>query len=555
MFLFISPWKTFSQDLENISQKDAIEIKGSIKAETVFYNVSGREANRKPFSWMISGDPTLSIYGIDIPLNFFFTEQQRNFRQPLNRFGISPKYKWAQVYLGYNSISYSKYTLAGHRFNGVGVELNPGKVRFGFIYGKFKRAVKEEDKDDNDLPEFQSISFRRMGYSMKIGYGTKDNFIDLVLLKAKDDAGSLDSVPVSQNITPAENLVIAIVTKQKFAEYWHFELEAAQSIYTPDTRFGEADEHNNGWTKTFNFLVKERSNTYSSSAFDAAVQYKRRKWGTRIRYNRLSPGYQSMGAYYFLSDVRKITIEPSVKFWKNKINLNMSLGFQRDNLDDKKSLQTNRTIGSLNITAMPISNYQINAYYSNYSLGQKSGVAELDSLAESEIRQTTHNAGVNQTYTIMGTSRIHNIILGLNYQKLNDRNSFTSKFTDYHSMVINANYVLTFIPWTMNIMAGFNSSTYDVGDINTSVWGPVINISKGFLKNSLNVSLTEALTQTRMDGEAFLLTNRLSIRASYKVKKKHQFSLRLSIHGNKGLAPGADTYTETIGKIGYAYKL
>lgn len=542
-----------SQDLENIGDKDPLEIKGTLKAETVFYDVSGRKANRKPFSWMISGDPTLSVYGVDIPLNFFITEQQRDFRQPLNRFGISPKYKWAQVFLGYNSVSYSKYTLAGHRFNGIGVALNPGKFRFGFVYGRFKRAVKEKDIKDDDLPEFQSVSFRRTGYSMKIGYGTEENFIDLILLKAKDDAGSLDSIPTGQDITPAENLVLALVTKQKLARYWFVELEAAQSIYTPDTRFEEASEHENGWTRSFNFLIDEKANTYSSSALDAAVQYKRDKWGARIHYNRLAPGYRSMGAYYFLADVRKITIEPSVKLWKNKVNVNMSLGFQKDNLDDKKSASTNRTIGSVSIAATPLNNYQVNAYYSNYSMGQRSGVAELDSL--SEIKQTTHNAGLNQTYTIMGSTRIHNIILGLNYQKLNDMNEFTSKFTEFNSMVVNANYILTFIPWSMNLMAGFNSSTYDIGPVNTSVWGPVFNLSKSFFRNTLNISLTEALTQTRMDGEAFLMTNRLSVRASYKIKKKHQFSLKLSVHGNKGLATGADTYTETIGKIGYAYKL
>ncbi|MBU2649599.1 MAG: hypothetical protein KKA81_01580 [Bacteroidetes bacterium] len=551
MLLLLTGQILHCQDIENISKQDPLKIKGSLKAEAVFYDVNGRKANREPFSWVISGDPTLSVYGIDIPLNFMFTEQQRSFRQPLNRFGISPKYKWVQVYLGYNSLNYSKYTLAGHRFSGAGFELTPGNFRLGFVYGRFKKAVKE-DQQNNNGGIFQSLSYKRTGYAMKVGYGNSNNYIDLILLKAKDDAGSLDSVPVGQNLTPGENAVLGLITHQKFAKYWSFDLEAAQSIYTPDTRVGGSPEDKNGWMKTFGFLMNEKANTYSSSAVDASLEYQRDLWGAKIQYNRIAPGYQSMGAYYFLADLRNITIEPNVKLWKKKVNVNASLGFQRDNLDDDKSAQTNRTIGSVNISALPVQNYQINAFYSNYSMGQKSGVAELDSL--SEVRQTTHNAGLNQTYTITGESKVHNIILGLNYQKLNDKNEYTAKFTDYHSMVINANYIISFIPWVMNLMAGFNSSTFDIGDIKTAVWGPVLTLSKGFFRNTLNLSLTESLTQTRLKGDPFLMTNRLSFRASYKVKKHHQLSVRLSVHGNKGLDKGADTYTEILGKIGYAYK-
>ncbi|MFO8130499.1 MAG: hypothetical protein R6T99_11430 [Bacteroidales bacterium] len=540
-----------AQDLENTGSEDPFKLKGSVKAEMGFYGVSGKDANRKPFTWSLSGNPTLSVYGIDVPLNFFFTEQQREFRQPLNRFGISPKYKWARLYLGYNSVNYSKHTMAGHRFNGAGINLSPGKFRFGFVYGRLKRAVTEADLDDEDVTVFRSLSYKRMGYSFKIGYGTDEHYVDIILLKAKDDENSLDSVPTGQNLTPAENLVLGLITKQRFASYWQFELEAAQSVYTPDTRLNETNTKQNGWTRTFGFLIKERQNTYTASAVDASLQYQRDTWSARIRYNRLSPQYQSMGAYYFMTDLRKITFEPSIKLWKNKVNINMRLGFQRDNLDNTKRAQTNRTTGLVNITATPLNNYQINASYSNYSLGQQSGNSDPDSLTE--IRQATHNALLNQSYTIVRETKVHNFLLTLNYQKLNDKNEFTSPFTDFNSVAMNVHYVLTFIPTVMTVMTGLNVSTYDVSAINTRVWGPVITISKGFFKNAFNISLSDALSRTALNGSPYLLSNRLSLRATYKYLKKHRFSVRTSIYGNKGLTKGAATYTETLGKISYAY--
>jgi len=57
----------------------------------------GKEAYRKPFTWMLTGSPTLSVYGITLPFSFTISEQQRNFRQPFNKFGVSPYYKWAKL--------------------------------------------------------------------------------------------------------------------------------------------------------------------------------------------------------------------------------------------------------------------------------------------------------------------------------------------------------------------------------------------------------------------------------------------------------------------------
>jgi len=81
--------------------------------------------------WYLQGSPVITVYGIVLPFSFRLSEQQRDFRQPFNQFGVSPYYKWAKLHLGYRSHNWSTYALAGHSITGVGLELTPGKFQVG----------------------------------------------------------------------------------------------------------------------------------------------------------------------------------------------------------------------------------------------------------------------------------------------------------------------------------------------------------------------------------------------------------------------------------------
>ncbi|WP_445737583.1 hypothetical protein [Mariniflexile sp.] len=130
-----------AQDIQNIANQKPFKISGTIGATTTFFNADGRTSNREPFSWAIQGNPTISIYGVDIPFSFTFSEQQRYFRQPFNQFGLSPTYKWATVHLGHQNLKWLEFSLAGHNFFGGGFEINPKKFRIGAVYGRFLRPI------------------------------------------------------------------------------------------------------------------------------------------------------------------------------------------------------------------------------------------------------------------------------------------------------------------------------------------------------------------------------------------------------------------------------
>jgi hypothetical protein len=110
----------------------------------------------RSFSYLFNGAPTITIYGISFPFSVVISDQQRGFRQPFNQYGISPQYKWLTVHAGWQSITWSPFTLAGYNFLGGGVEATPSKWRLGFIYGRFNKAIEENST--------QPLSFQTPAY-------------------------------------------------------------------------------------------------------------------------------------------------------------------------------------------------------------------------------------------------------------------------------------------------------------------------------------------------------------------------------------------------------
>jgi hypothetical protein len=154
-------------------------INGGLQLSNVFYHTSLDTAYRSPLSYIISGQFNLSWKKITLPFSFILSEQERNFRQPFNQFGASPQYKWVTIHAGYRNITFSPYTLAGHTFLGGGVELNPGKLRFAAIYGRFTKAV----HPDSVLILPGQSAYDRYALSVKLGVGKATNYFDVMYLK------------------------------------------------------------------------------------------------------------------------------------------------------------------------------------------------------------------------------------------------------------------------------------------------------------------------------------------------------------------------------------
>jgi hypothetical protein len=549
--LLLIVYSSHAQNVEGIGQQKPVKITGMLAANLMFFDAQGRPANREKFTWFLTGSPTLEIYGITFPFSFTVSEQQRDFRQPFNQFGVSPYYKWVKAHIGFRNVVFSPFTLGGHTMAGGGVELTPGKFRFGFMYGRLYKAIQAIGNPDGSFVE--TPSFRRIGASMKIGYGTEQNFVDFILLKAQDDKSSIDYQSTQTGLTPAENLVVGVYTKQKFLKNFQFEFEFSQSVYTHNTDLTDPDTVKGGFlTKPFSFLMDDtNTSTTYNNAMEGSLAYGKNAYNIRLKYREVGPDYQSMGAYFFQNDVRNITIEPSFNLLKSALTIGGSFGYQTDNLNNLRASTTKRKIGSVMLNARIGNKYTGNLSYANYDIGQAPGTVQLDTLIQ--ISQTTQSWGMLHNLAWLGERLNNNIMVTYNYQTLNDRNPSSAEYTNYNTSTWLASYLLSFIKMKLTLTGSYALTTFKLPSKETMINGPTLAVTKTFFKNALNINLTYSSLAYKIDDEQHQTINRISVNTTYRVAKKHRLNLRFYINESAREAENVESFRETKGDIGYAF--
>ena len=540
-------YKCMAQDLENINKEKPFEFSGTFTLFGSYYNVSGIDPRRKDFSWYLTGNPLLKLYGVEIPFSFTVSEQERSFRQPFNQFCISPTYKWAKAHLGYTNLTWSPFTWSGQTAMGAGVELNPGKFRFGALYGRLNRAVEE----DLTSSEAQTPAFRRMGYAVRIGYGSESSHVDLVMLKGKDDENSLNTIPTSTEVLPGENEVVGISSKMKFTDKLFWDVDVAASIYTRDLRALPLTNDENSIISKFKSLIIINSSTQLYGAYQTEVRFEEKKYKIKAKYRRVEPDYQSMGAYYFQTDVENITLEPSAYLLKNKLRISSSFGQQRDNLLNQKSFTTKRLIGNIGLDWNISNIFGFNANYANYSGEQGKGLKIPNQATQQSY--VSQNMVVMPRLTFVKEKLTHFHTLMANRQWLTDKNPNTAALTEYQ--VDNLNYTSSFVFNKIGVTLG---ATYllSIFDSNANVNrlnGVGLNVSKSFFNNKMITTISANSTQQKLNHENFADILNITFQNTFKLNDHHGLTLMCVYLENKAKALTGISFTEYNIDLGYTY--
>jgi hypothetical protein len=545
-----------AQDLSTLGQQKPVTIHGGLSVRSIFYAANGIEARRKPFSYVVTGAPVLSLYGWSIPVSFVFSEQERNFRQPFNQFGMSPTYKWITLHAGYRNLNFSPYTLAGHTILGGGVELKPGIFRFGFMYGRLNRATVV----DTTSGSLEPFSYTRMGYAVKLGVGNQKASIDFSMVKAKDDSTSISGVPdlrSRQRVTPAENAVFGLTARVTFLKQFYWEADGGLSLYTRNIgsaiRLDTANLLPGILENTLGKFLKINGSTEFYSAYQTSVGYRGKVFSLRLQYRRVDPGYQSMGAYFFNNDVENVTITPSVVLWKQRLRLSGSLGFQRDNLQNQKQATSRRVIGAANVSADFTDQFGVDFNFTNFSTNQR---ARTILIADSFLlAQTTHNLSITPRYIITRPTVNHVFLLSYSRMTLTDQNGTTAKDNNIQSNNIFFNYQLTFQEKGLSFSINLNSAQVKLSSGNNGNEGLTLGITKRLLDNKLSLGLTSSLLRgTQGSGNSTIQNH--GIRADLQASKKHRFNALMNFISNSptGLSDRYNTrYTEFRGELGYNF--
>lgn len=530
----------------------ALKVSGELNLTAGLYAQQGLDMPRGQLTpWGASGRLTLSSKsGFVLPLTFVYNSQNYRYRQPYNQIGASPSYKeWLKLHLGYRNVTFSPLTLAGHTFLGGGVELNPGLLRIGAVYGKFNRAIEANLADPDRVP-----AFRRTGYSARLGVGNQTNYLDFILLKVADDLLSISSVPEEQNLLPAENLAIGVSSRLRIAKRLSFEFDGTASAYTRDVRAEESlTKLNFKHLKVFRSVFVPRLTSQYSTAVQASLQYKLKKVGLKLQYKHIEPEFRTMGAYYFQNDIQSYTIAPNVNLFKNTLKLKTSIGMQHDNLLNQKKVQTNRLIGSASVVYAPNEKLSIDALYSNYGITQKAGYLPLiDTL---RIAQNNRTVSLNALYGVYGDKTSHSITLSGIYQELEDLNGRTALFNENQNYYANAGYSFQQLVRNFDCSVGYSYTYTTATDLATHYYGPTVSLAQKLLKdNKLSLTTTLSLLQSKeviFDFEDTGKVLNASMGADWQISPKHTLSLNWSFIQNNGI----QQFSEHRGSISYGISL
>lgn len=536
-----------AQDVAQIAKQKPIALSGTFGIGLGTYNVKGIPARQRDFNYIFNGAPTLSLYGVSFPFSVVISDQQRSYTQPFNQYGISPTYKWVTVHAGWQSLEFSPFTLAGHNFLGGGVELNPGKLRLGFVYGRFNKAI-EEDLNQ-PLALAQQPAYKRTGYSAKIGLGTERNHVDVIFLNAKDDPTSLTRLVTSGILNPSENMVLGISSKFSFLKRFVWDMDVAGSIYTRNVLSDTVKNLKLDKVDFIKDLVTLNSSTQLLTAGQTSLGYNATNYNIKLRYRRVDPDYKSMGAYYFETDVQNYTIETMVRLLKGQMQVGGSFGLQNDNILKDKALRSNRKIGSVNVSFNKPS-YGVDLRYTNFGITQDRGLNPV--IDQFRVARTNHNLSSVLRYSINKEAIAHGFILVGNLQSLVDLNNFTKPNSKSNSKMLNFSYQFGLPKKFFGINTNMNYTIAEMALGNSIFYGPTVGLNQTFAKSKLglNAAMTYQWQRTNQLATGNILN--LNLNTSYRISQRNAANLAvgyLKSNSNDVLMPSFNELRSNLGLV------
>jgi hypothetical protein len=169
------------------------------------------------------------------------------------------------------------------------------------------------------------------------------------------------------------------------------------------------------------------------------------------------------------------------------------------------------------------------------------------------VAQATRQLGLVQSVNLAGKYFTHNLMISFNSQKLNDKNQFTSKYSEFSTNILSAGYFISYMPWNINVSVSFNYTNFKQDTITTKVTGPSVSLGKSFLKNKMNSSISYSTVANTVQNEKTNRIGILSFQLGYTPVRNHRLSLKYNHQVNEGLKSVYPSYFENRLDFDYIY--
>lgn len=524
-----------------------LKITGGVSTSTT-YATGNAGALREPFVYGLSGNLTFSFLNLTIPVSLNLTNAGFSYsyqypRLP-SRIGIHPKYKAVQAHIGDFSMNFSPYTMSGFQIVGAGVDVQPkGAWKYGAFYGRFQKPVPFKEGNGNT-----PAAYKRTGAGVKVGLTLPKIQTVFSLIRVGDIQQSLQIKPDSINVFPKANLALSMENKWKITSSLQFDVESGLSFLTNDVR-AKKDDARPPLHKALGWLTNANASTHFYKAFKAGLTYALGSSNVGIGYERIDPGYQTLGAYYFTNDLENMTVNFTQQLFANKLNLSMNAGMQRDDLKKEKTGSSRRLVTAVNASINGSKTFTSTLTYSNFQTvtNVKPQFQYINQLTPYDNLDTLNYRQLSQTAVA-----VFNFILRADKEKTNVLNmvlSFQDSYDEQAGIIskgaasqfynLAATYSSNLLTKNLATAFGFNA-TYNTVDTNKLVTaGPTAMTGKAFFDKRLRMTVSGAYNLSMQQGLKLqeVVSGRLN--ASYILRKKHNLGLsglfmKRSVRGKPG---------------------
>ena len=298
------------------------------------------------------------INKISFPIQAYYTTNDKQNAQPMNRFKVGIKSSRVEAYYGTSYPFYDNLITNGVRVDGGELVLKSRKLNLSVVYGELNKKIEGSlaklESGSSNIPTNlnKDSTYVNPGvYSrwmaagkLTIGRPEEGSIFGLSFMKAKDDMSS-----IKYGYQPKENIVFGadqdLISQNKL-----FRLNSgiALSVLTNDYSLGAINSDTISKLYGVDLPVNPSDFkgiiTFNSSTVPIALQNRSsmawyvktglyfRRNTIAVNYNRTGPGYNSFANPYMRNDLQEISLVDNLYLWKRKIVLQGRFTTNENNL-------------------------------------------------------------------------------------------------------------------------------------------------------------------------------------------------------------------------------
>ena len=498
VMLFLASQSLNSQVTDPIPDTDIrpVTFSGSLGIISEGYAVSGIDARRPPGMGRIMLNTNFTLFGLSSGFNMIYSTDDNALRQSMNRFYFHGTWRWLTLSVGDVSPRFSKYSLGGVTVRGGMIDIDPGAISLSATAGRTRRAVEFSDK-----PGFREPSFEQWLYAARLGFGKQGGTqFALTGVYVHDAEASIENWGA---LTPAENLSITPEFNLSFFDGAFFlTSNMTVSLFTRDITTEELDVRDIPGAEYITGLFTPRSGSRVDYAGEITANVNAGPVRITGGYERVQPGFRSLGLGHIRSDQELIRVRPQVRLMNGRVSLGGNFTSGRNNLLETRISTTGRQQIGVNANLRLSQSLNMSLSFMQMENENRPVDKTIEGANEMHQKQLSRNFMVVPTLVIRSGNMAHSVSFNGSYQVLDDQSSAVLDGTRQPVEFTNISTGLTYgtsFPSGLSVNLSGNLLRNEMGESTNTGYSFNTSAGYGFFERRLTTSLTLGFSQNGIE--------------------------------------------------------